>query len=304
MLPAKNWWIICESEDAGVKITLKNDQIIAQLSTLGGAIESLRDLKTGEEHVWPYDASVWPRRTSICFPICSVLKNGSYIHDGQTYALPMHGFLREMDMQVVSQQQDRLVLRCESNDWTREMYPFDFAFELVQYLEDRSLIVEYRISNTGSEALPFSTGCHYTYRLPVAQNACSYLFSAAQHAGSLEIEDGEVVRKSADIFQGASTLSMNGLFDTGSKIFETEDLSTDFIAIAVDGKPFTTVAYEGFPYVVLWAPKGGNSPFACIEAWAGIADCAGHDGLLLHKKGIQIIAPNETRTFRQRISIC
>ena len=84
-------------------ITLKNDQVIAQLNTLGGAIESLCDAKDGKEHSWPYDAAVWPRRTSICFPICSLLKNGSYTHQGKTYQLPMHGFLRECDMQVVLQ---------------------------------------------------------------------------------------------------------------------------------------------------------------------------------------------------------
>ena len=286
-----------------MRITLKNDQIIAELSTLGGAIESLRDAKTGAEHIWPYDASVWARRTSICFPICSLLKDGSYTHDGQTYELPMHGFLREMDMQVIEQQESRAVLRCEADERTRKIYPFDFQFDLVQALEGRSLAVEYRVTSTGAEALPFSVGCHYTYQLPQAQEMCSYLFSGPQHAGKLEIEGGAVVRKTPDALNGASSLSMDGLFDVGSNIFETADLATDFVAIAADGKPFTTVSWEGFPYLVLWAPRGGGSPFACIEAWAGMADYAGHDGVLLHKKGIQIAKPGETLTFRQKITI-
>lgn len=287
-----------------MKIILKNEQIIAELNTLGGAIESLRDAETGVEHVWPYDSSVWPRRTSICFPICSVLKDGCYMHNGKTYSLPMHGFLREMDMQVIFQQPDHLLLRCESGDWSRKVYPFDFTFELVQYLEGRSLIVEYHVTNTGSEDLPFSVGSHYTYYLPQEQKACSYLFSEAQHAGTLIIEGGAVARKSPDRLNGTLALSMDGLFENGSSIFEAADLNTEYIAITADSKPFTIVAYEGFPYVVLWAPKGGNSSFACIEAWAGIADYVGHDGILLHKKGIQIAAPGQTLTFRQKISIC
>lgn len=286
-----------------MRITLRNEALVAELSTLGGAIESLRDRRTGREHIWPYDANVWPRRTSICFPICSALRGGNYAYQGARYSLPMHGFLRECDLQLVSCWEDRAVMRYAANGWTRKMYPFAFQFELVQHLVGRGLAVEYRVTNLGDGPLPFSVGSHYAYGLPGKQSRCSFLFSGAQHAGRLELADGVVVGKSADFFRGASRLSMRGLFEDGSKIFETADLATDYIAVGTQEAPFTIVEYEGFAYTVLWAPRGGNSPFACVEAWAGMADDAGHTGELLKKKGIQIAQPGQTRVFRQTISI-
>ena len=283
-------------------ITLRNEQIIAEVNTLGGAIESLRDANSGEEHSWPYDAAVWPRRTSICFPICSLLENGTYTHLGQTYTMPMHGFLRECDMQVISQKEDHAVFAFESNEWSKAMYPFDFRFELEQHLDGRSLVVDYHITNTGDEALPFSVGSHYPYLLPGPQKTCCFLFSEEQHAGRLVMHNGVVAHKTADVLKGARLLSMDGLFDDGASIFERSDLTTESVSIGTDGKSFTRVESEGFPYLVLWGKK--DEAFACIETWAGMADYAGHDSELLHKKGIQIAQPGHTLSFRQRITIC
>jgi len=47
-------------------ITLQNEFLTAKVNTLGGAIESL--MENGTEHIWPYDAERWPRRTSRWTP--------------------------------------------------------------------------------------------------------------------------------------------------------------------------------------------------------------------------------------------
>ena len=50
-------------------------------------------------------------------------------------------------------------------------------------------------------------------------------------------------------------------------------------------------SFPGFPYLGLWAAKGGD--FVCIEPWCGIADPEGTDQLLNHKEGINKLAAGE-----------
>ena len=52
-------------------LTLENEFLRVALNTFGGAIESMVNKRTGTDHYWHYDPAVWPRRTAICFPICT-----------------------------------------------------------------------------------------------------------------------------------------------------------------------------------------------------------------------------------------
>lgn len=286
-----------------MRITIQNQPVAVALDTLGGAIESILDRSTGEEHYWQYDASVWPRRTSVCFPVCGALPGDGYTHRGTPYAMPMHGFLRELDMRVVSLQPEKAVLGCRSDRNTRKRYPFDFDVEVRYELRGRCLSAEYHVENPGPKTLFFSIGSHYTYALPARQQDCQFRFSRPQHAGRLLIENGLMTGKSEDILCGADTLPMDCLFEAGAVIFDGNDLQTEFVAIESNGRPFTRVECEGFPYTVLWAPKGGDSPFVCIEAWAGMPDIPGSTGELSQKFAMQTLEPGETRTFRQRICL-
>ena len=281
-------------------ITLQNEFLTAKVNTLGGAIESL--MENGTEHIWPYDAERWPRRTSICFPVCSSLREGAYFYEGVKYEMPMHGFLREYDMQVVSQEKSRAVFAFEANEETRKIYPFDFRFELEQSLEGRSLVIAYRVINTGEKDLLFSVGSHYALLLPDREERCTLQFTKPQHAHILDFAGGVVTGRGEDFFLGRTDLPVKDQFESRSLIFEQAELDTESISVAMDGKPFTRMSCEGFPYLVLWAQKGG-CPFVCIENWAGMADFAECGRELKEKRGIETAKPGQTRVFVQRISV-
>lgn len=284
-------------------IELENGELQATLNTVGGAIESIRERETRREHIWQYNASLWPRRTAVCFPICSLLSRGNYLHGGISYSLPMHGFLRECDLRAERVEKRRAVLRLSETPQTFAQYPFPFLFELDEQLKESGMEITYRVTNTGEQPLPFSVGAHYTYALPQEQKDCWFRFSREQHAGRLIMENGLVTGKSGDIFHGAKQLSMEGLFDDGAVILEQKDFHTDYVSIGAGEKEWTRVVCKGFPYLVLWAPKGGESPFVCVEPWAGMADNAGNDGTLVHKKGIQTLLPGDTMAFGQFIQV-
>ncbi|HWP51066.1 MAG TPA: hypothetical protein VN626_05130, partial [Clostridia bacterium] len=82
------------------KITLENHALRVVFSTCGGHIEEIINKTTGYNHVWTYSTSVWPRRTSVCFPICGALLDNRYQYEGIDYEMPPHGFLREQIFEV------------------------------------------------------------------------------------------------------------------------------------------------------------------------------------------------------------
>ena len=96
---------------------------------------------------------------------------------------------------------------------------------------------------------------------------------------------------------------MDGLFEQGPKILEMSDFTSPSIAIGTDAGPVTCVEFHGFPYAILWAPAGNDSPFACIEPWDGLADAVSNDGVLAHKKGIVALEPGCKKEYVQVIHL-
>lgn len=288
-------------------INLENDKIKVTLSTYAGYIESIVNKETSYEHWWRYDSKFWPRRTSICFPICGSLVDGEYIYQGKTYQMPMHGFLREKEFTLVEQGDNRVVMEHVSNEDTYAIYPFNYKFTLIQEVLDNSLIISYLVENIGKDDMYYSVGSHYTYNVPIVdtekQQDYHYKFGGPQNAGKFIMTDGVVSGKTSDIFSGKSTLDISGLFEDGSTILELSDINPKHIAIESkrDGS-FTKVAFDGFSYCVLWAPKG-ISPFACIEPWTGLPDQTGHDKDIVKKLGITKLEKGMSNKYVQTITV-
>lgn len=286
-----------------MKVYLENEIVRATLNTFAGTIESLIDKRTGEEHYWQYDSARWPRRTSVCFPICGGLIDNTYYYKGKAYQLPGHGFVREMEMHVEEMTDTRLVMSLTDNEETRKMYPFPFRFVLDQRLEGDSLLIEYIVTNTGEEDMLFSTGSHYAYALPAPQSECRYWFEGPQQAGSHTQKSGIIGPKLEDVFKGRDYLSMDHMFDIRSTILELCDLTSTAITIGTAERRFTRVESWGFQYVILWAPPGNDSPFACLEPWAGMADFLDHNQQFEEKRGIIRLSAGETRRFLQKVTL-
>ena len=284
-------------------IVLENDFIKVRLSEFAGHIESIVNKADNEEHYWQYNGNIWPRRTSICFPICGGLLDEEYEFNKEKYHLPMHGFVRENYLKVENISTTEAILSFTSSEETKTNYPFDFVLLVKYKVIENSFYIEYVVQNRSTYAMYFSIGSHYTYKLPDIQRNCRYDFSDVQFAKSYTQQNRIIGEKEETVFNGKSFLSMDHLFDVASKIYDVKDLSTEYIAISNREKLFTKVEFKGFEFVVLWAPKGNNSPFVCIEPWAGMADFYYHDKDITKKKGIICLDSGQNKSFTQIISV-
>lgn len=290
-----------------MKITLENDAVRTELSDLGATLDSLYDKKAGLEHAWPYDPSIWPRRTHLCFPVCGKLLDGEYVHQGRRYSMPMHGFLREKRFTVKQESRSTAALSFTADPETLAIYPFNFSVTVGATLLADGLEIAYRVQNLGTDDMPYSIGSHYNYLVPIdrGESLGDYEidFGSPQSARRLEFSDGFVAGKSEDLFHGAESLKLGKLFSKGAIAFALADLSTNKISLrgAKSGR-FTEVSMDNFEYLLLWAPSDA-SPFVCIEAWAGLPDQVGSDKALASKKAIRILPSGAAHSYRQRVRI-
>ncbi len=281
-------------------LVLENDCIKASLNTVGGLVESLVCKRTGFDHAWKYDASIWPRRTALCFPFCGKCKDGIYTYNGVQYGIPSHGFAREREFGVVLHSTDRLVLQDDYDSTTLGMYPFEYRLRIEYSLEGFSLVVKYHVSNEGLCTMYYSIGSHYAYQLPRIQEECYLHFSTPQHAGCLDLADGTI---KADVLEGRSVVPLAGLIESSSLILDLKELDASWVGIGDLEKVFTKVSGEGFRYLLVWAPVGGKNPFVCLEFWDGMADIGTSSGKIEEKFAVRTLESGESRSYTQTIDL-
>lgn len=290
-----------------MEITLENESVRAVVSNLGATLDSLFDKTKGREHAWPYDPAVWPRRTHLCFPVCGKLLDGEYIHEGVRYSMPMHGFLREKRFRLAERSAESALLSFASDSDTLAIYPFGFEVLVSTALIPNGIEIAYRVENRGKSEMPYSIGSHYNYLVPF--NAEEQLgdfeidFGSVQSAGRIEFSEGFVSGRSEDVFHGAGSLRLGGLFSRGAVAFALSDLTTSTVTLRGTKSGFSTsLGMENFDHLLLWAPNDAAS-FVCLEAWAGLPDRIGHDKTLKNKNAIRLLPPGQSHEFIQRVQI-
>lgn len=280
--------------------TLENSDLKVIANAEGFSIDSVYDKRTGRELMWRYDATLWPRRTSVCFPICGKLLDDTYSFKSQPYHLASHGLARQRTAEVLESRLDRLVLRDRWDEGTLKAYPFRYSLSVSYELDGPRLMVGYDVKNEGNEPMLYSIGSHYSYALPLEQQQCFLHFSKPQKAQFFNHLSGLM---STQGLEEQSCFSLS-LLNDGSRILLQKDLDTEWVGLGTRDAVQVKVKPEGFSYLLTWALDGGRSPFACIEMWDGMADIPQNDGSLERKLGIRTLDPGETRHYMQTISAC
>jgi aldose 1-epimerase len=118
----------------------------------------------------------WAKNVFL-FPFPNRLKHGQYNWEGQIYQFPvndaptnnaLHGFGMDKPMEVVqaSAGPDKAILvTAYRYDGSLEAYPFPFELEIAFSLSPTAFAVEMKVTNTGTQSLPFGMGWHPYFQL-------------------------------------------------------------------------------------------------------------------------------------------
>jgi len=192
----------------------------------------------------------------ILFPICGNLPDNTYQHQGRNYTLKQHGFARDLPWQVSKQSTETaasLTLELNSNEATRQVYPFDFQLIFTYQLQGNSLKIHQKVINLSPERMPFSIGFHPYFQV-TDKTRLSFDIPSSQY-----------------LDQRSKTLhSYSGHFD-----FNLEEIDAAFPQITRHQSSFSDsyhqrqiiLGYDDlYTTIVFWTLKDKN--YICLEPWS------------------------------------
>ena len=271
-------------------VTIKNDCLTVEISTLGAEIQSVCT-EHGTEFIWEGNPAVWKGRCPILFPICGGLKDDSYTLNGKAYHLQKHGFIRSAEFEVVSLTEDEAVLAVHETEETLKSYPWRFTFYAAFRLQENRLVVSYTVKNDSEETMYFNVGAHEGYATPEGVDAYELVFEEEEELGINSLHGNLIGHDKKPFFRGKVLPLQAEMFAVDAMIFE-ELRSRALTLRHREGGRSVRVEYPDLEHLLVWQMCG--APYVCIEPWGGMPDFVDADGDITHKAFITALKSGDT----------
>jgi galactose mutarotase-like enzyme len=280
-------------------VRLETSTSSAAIAPLGA--EPREWIVEGYSLIWRGDPAWWGQQCPILFPVVGWTRNGEMRIKGRRYPLTLHGFAATRPFENLSCQGDSAVFRLRDDETTRRLYPFAFELTVEYRLTPRVFSAAFRVSNPGTQPLPYALGLHPGFAWPFAggpEQEHSVVFDRAVSSQVPVIAPGGLFssrRRGVPLVNGRLALSPD-LFGDNALCF-LDAASTSISYENGKGQAIDVVAGD-FPHVALWTRPG--APFLCIECWTGHGDPEGFDGEIFDKPSMRIL--NAGATGEHRVS--
>ncbi len=277
---------------------LKNETVEIQIQSKGAELKSLKRRSDGTEYLWNADPAFWGRTSPVLFPFVGGVKNKEYRTKGQTFSMGQHGFARDMEFALLSQEEDEIWFVLKDSEQTRQNYPYAFVLKLGYRLLEAGVEVCWQVENPGEEELPFSIGGHPAFNCPIkdGEKQTDYFlrFDAQEKVVSTRVSDKGMATDEKDTYmldQGYLQITEH-MFDHDALVIE-HDQAKEVAFCRPDKTPYLTVKME-VPLFGIWSPPHKNAPFICIEPWYGRGDHENFAGELKEREWENLLAPEGT----------
>ena len=214
-----------------------------------------------------------------------------------------HGFARTTDFELVeSNRSNHLSFRLVANDETKKVYPFDFELIISYTLEGNALHCKYHIKNIGNKILPFATGAHPGFCLPLSKGLKFedyYVdFGDIGSITHLILSDTCFVTdqyESYPLRDGRYIDLKHNLFDNDAIFFK--DVPTSVTLASNKDSHAVTISCPQVKYFGLWHNPHTEAPFVCMEPWIGLPSKDGVHEDLKTKPELVRLSPGNSFTF-------
>lgn len=286
-----------------MQYTIQNEQFTVVIDSKGAELSSMKSKASGTEYVWQADPSIWARHAPVLFPFVGRLKNKKYTVSGTEYTITQHGFGRDLEFSCTEQTDTSIAFTLTPNDYTKPMYPFDFAFTVRYTLEGNTLKKEHITTNNGDADLYYEVGGHDAYNVafePDEKMADYYVdFGEGDAIHPLVNDDALMLTKEKrDVPLQNGRLYLTGeLFALDALILD--DLKTRSVSVKSNTSAHCIrMDFEDFPYLGIWSKyTGSDTNYVCIEPWSTLPDAAYLDYALENKIGVRCLNPGATETL-------
>lgn len=279
-------------------VTLTNKDLKVNVSAHGAELQNI--ICGGKEYLWQGDSKYWGRRSPVLFPIVGRLYDGVSKYRGGEIRLSQHGFARDMEFEIVQQSECSVTYRLDSCERTLEVFPMEFRLEISYKLEDRGIVVGWRVENIGKDELAFQIGAHPAFYF-------ADFDPNGSDRGYLSFDSAETLEYIIPVGKGCTgpekyVLERDqkgmmpigaGSFKVGTYVFEDSQIKKITLC-DTERRPYVSVEFDT-PIVALWSPSEEHPdvPFICIEPWYGRCDMYGYQGEFTDREHIWKLSPGE-----------
>lgn len=196
-------------------------------------------------------------------------KEHFYEWQGQAFPLPQHGFARRSKWQVTRVNETSLEMELADSEQTLSHYPFHFRHRVEYELRDGRLHFRQRIENRSKKVMPFSTGIHPYFNVPLRPGS-------SRNDCHLEIPECRRVQphKNWETWTAtpAAAHRLGVKEDVSGTLFLTDLKKQEINLVDPRAQLKITLNWEQAPqhrYVAIWS-KSTSDPFYCIEPWTAL----------------------------------
>ena len=284
---------------------LKNNRYEVTFCTKGGEIESFTDLETGIQYMWQGHPDYWTGKNPDLFPLVGNTLDGTYEINGKTYSMKNHGLIRYATLSCIKENEKEVIMALDSDEETRKQYPFDFHYEVAYTLEGNQLTIIYRITNTGTEDMPFTFGLHPGFNCPLCEGETFEDYTLKfDHTEKMKqlIFDGE--KKKPYVLEDVEFDHIPCSYELIEKYATLiyKGAKSSHLTLSGPKGHGVKISIAGYPYLAIWTAKKG-APFICLEPWYGHADFSEVEEDFYHREGTMILSPSKTFTTSYTIQV-
>lgn len=289
--------------------TIENENLKATFSSRGAEIQSLILKSNQKEYIWYAKKEIWGSHGPMLFPVIARLKDGEYSYKGQIYQIPMHGFARDMELEVLEQQEDTITFVLKATEETLKMYPFDFELQVRYTLDGVTLKKDHIVINHGENDMYYELGGHDGYNICLEEGESMedyYIdFGDLDELNPLCCDEKIMMLK--DTYKVPLT--------DGKLALSMEVFSKD--ALVLHGVPVHSVTikstksdraikfdYEGFKTLGIWTKYlPYETKYVCLEPWSTLPDCAYLGKEIEEKVDVRVLEAGKSETLSFAVTI-
>lgn len=266
--------------------SLRNNRIAIGVQSHGAELRNVTDIQSGFEFMWQADPEIWGRTSPLLFPIVGKLKQDTLLIQGKPFSMNQHGFARDMEFVIESQNTHQIWYTLTSDSETLGKFPYPFKLRIGYQLEGNRLHCRWSIINTGIQPMFCSIGAHPGFIL-IGNKLDDYFIEFEKKETLVRhlLTEGLFNGKTETVLEQSRTFPLHAaLFDNDALVFK--NLNSSFIRLCHRHSSHTIGLYfKGFPYLGIWTKKGCNS-FVCLEPWYGCADSMAGNTEIAQKPGM------------------
>lgn len=269
---------------------IENEYFVCEVDDMGAQLHSLRSKENGKEYIWQGNPEIWYGQAPVLFPVIGQLINDKYFYSGVEYTMPKHGLARKLLFKVKECKGAKAVFSLQSDEKTRESYPFDFEYLVTFELKEKALVNTMTVVNKTDGEMYFSVGAHPAFNCKVG-DVIEFEYPETLSTERID-KDNLILDEKFPLIDNSREIVIT------KEIFEPDALILSDIKskkLSIKGENEIEFTFGDCPFLGIWAKPG--APYVCIEPWYGVNDGREVKSDISEKRGIQRLDKGQTFEF-------